>query len=166
MVRHRNTCFSQSRDLMSFGLTIPLSPCRHLVPKEVGSQRVGVQAEIRLWADGRRGTQEAPQPLFPVPDRAASAGQSSAVLPAAVLPIVHRQTWRRPETQRAVDRNPAAGQVSVRPLQASGCFDRNLKLTRYLQLSTHVCFRLWTHFILRLHLLSSSYNIMHLSLIF
>lgn len=59
---------------------------------EVGSQCFRVQAAFRCRADGWRGAQEAPQPLLPVPDRAASSGQSPTVLPAAVLPAVHRQT--------------------------------------------------------------------------
>uniref|UniRef100_A0A4W6EKD2 ERO1-like protein alpha n=1 Tax=Lates calcarifer TaxID=8187 RepID=A0A4W6EKD2_LATCA len=54
----------------------------------VSEFRQRFDAELTGW----RGAQEAPQPLLPVPDRAASSGQSPTVLPAAVLPAVHRQT--------------------------------------------------------------------------
>lgn len=98
----------------AFLLSLLTTP-RQLVSEEVGSQRVRVQAAFRFGADGRRGAQEAAQPLLPVPDRAAGAGQSSAVLPAAVIPAVHGPTGGGPEAQGAAAAHPAAGQVSPRP---------------------------------------------------
>ena len=121
------------------------STSRQLVSEDVGSQRVRVQAAVRLGADGRRGAQEAPQPLLPVPDRAAGAGQGSAVLPAAVVPALHRPSRRGPETQRAAAARPAAGQVSPRPAP------RTITI-QLLPLISHTCsiriqlqvFRLWS----------------------
>ena len=94
----------------------PVPSSRQLVSEEVGSQRVRVQAAFWLWANGWWRAQEAPQSLLPVPDGAAGARQSVAILPAAVLPAVHRPNRGGSETQGAVTGDPAAGQVSLKTL--------------------------------------------------
>ena len=106
---------SPGSDPHNRSLCEPSLTSRQLAPEEVGSQRLGVQAALRHGADGRRGAQEAPQPLLPVPDRAAGASQGPAHLRAADLPPVHRQTRGGPETQRAAAGDPADGQVSLGP---------------------------------------------------
>lgn len=86
---------------------------RHLVPEEVGPQRARVPKALRRGPDGGRGPKEAPEPLLPVPYRAAGSGSGAAVLPAAVLPAVHGQSRGGPAAQRDDAGHSAAGQVPV-----------------------------------------------------
>lgn len=75
---------------------LPIVSSRQLVSEEVGSQRGGVPKAFRFGVNGWRGAQTPQEPLLPVPDRAAGTGQSTALLPAAVLPAVHRPTGGGP----------------------------------------------------------------------